>query len=59
MHFSYSPPWLRRSDLAATDQAFLAHTTPLRHALMGDYERPDVPFGGGFPAMPFKTSAKG
>jgi ectoine hydroxylase len=53
MHFIYSPPWLRRSDRDATDEAFLERTTPLRRALMGDYARPDVPFAGGFPAIPF------
>jgi ectoine hydroxylase-related dioxygenase (phytanoyl-CoA dioxygenase family) len=53
MHFIYSPPWLRRSDRDATDPAFLQQTTPLRRALMGDYDRPDVPFAGGFPAIPF------
>ncbi len=55
MHFIYSPPWLRRSDREATDPAFLERTTPLRRALMGDYARPDVPFAGGFPAIPFET----
>ncbi|HEX2909526.1 MAG TPA: phytanoyl-CoA dioxygenase family protein [Chloroflexia bacterium] len=54
MHYIYSPPWLRRSDRDSTDSAFLERTTPLRRALMGDYERPDVPFGGGFPAIPFE-----
>ena len=54
MHFIYSPPWLRRSDRDATDPEFLANTTPLRRALMGDYDRPDVPFAGGFPAIPFE-----
>jgi hypothetical protein len=53
MHYIYSPPWLRRSDRDATDPAFLERTTPLRRALMGDYARPDVPFGGGFPPIPF------
>ena len=54
MHYIYSPPWLRRSDREATDPAFLARTTPLRRALMGDYDRPDAPFGGGFPPIPFE-----
>ena len=54
MHYIYSPPWLRRSDRFATDPAFLERTTPLRRALMGDYDRPDTPFGGGgFPIIPF------
>lgn len=53
MHYIYSPPWLRRSDRDATDPAFLERTTPRRRALMGDYDRPDMPFGGGFPPIPF------
>lgn len=53
MHYIFSPPWLRRSDRDATAPEFLARTTPLRRALMGDYDRPDTPFGGGFPAIPF------
>lgn len=57
MHYIYSPPWLRRSDRDATDPAFLERTTPRRRALMGDYSRPDVPFGGGFPAIPFDDSS--
>ena len=58
MHYIYSPPWLRRSDREATDPQFLAHTTPLRRALMGDYDRPDVAFGGGYPTIPFDTNDK-
>ncbi len=54
MHYIYSPPWLRRSDRDATDPAFLERTTPLRRALMGDYERPDAPFGFGFKDLPFE-----
>ena len=54
MHYIYSPPWLRRSDRFATDPAFLAETTPLRRALMGEYERPDAPFGAGIPPLPFE-----
>ena len=54
VHYIYSPPWLRRSDRFATDPAFLANTTPLRRALMGDYERPDAPFGAGIPPIPFE-----
>ncbi|HVU12230.1 MAG TPA: phytanoyl-CoA dioxygenase family protein [Phototrophicaceae bacterium] len=56
MHFIYSPPWVRRSDRDETDHDFLEHTTPLRRALMGDYARPDVPFAGGFPSIPFETN---
>lgn len=57
MHYIYSPPWLRRSDRDDTDSEFLERTTPLRRALMGDYNRPDVPFAGGFPAIPFDERA--
>ncbi len=55
MHFIYSPPWLRRSDRDSTDSEFLQNTTPLRRALMGDYARPDVPFAGGYPKIPFEN----
>jgi len=55
MHFIYSPPWLRRSDREATDPAFLARTTPRRRALAGDYDRPDIPFGGGGAATTIPT----
>lgn len=54
MHYIYSPPWLRRSDRDATDPEFLGRTTPLRRAMMGDYDRPDVPFAGGYPPIPFE-----
>jgi ectoine hydroxylase len=54
MHYIYSPPWLRRSDRDATDPTFLERTTPLRRALMGDFERPDIPFAGGYPPIPFE-----
>ena len=55
MHYIYSPPWLRRSDRDATDPEFLERTTPVRRAMMGDYDRPDRPFGGGYPAIPFEA----
>ncbi len=54
MHYIYSPPWLRRSDRFATDADFLARTTPRRRALMGEYQRPDAPFGAGVPPIPFE-----
>ncbi|MEO8395308.1 MAG: phytanoyl-CoA dioxygenase family protein [Chloroflexota bacterium] len=59
MHFIYSPPWVRRSDRDETDAEFLEHTTPRRRALMGDYARPDVPFAGGFPGIPFDDNGNG
>jgi ectoine hydroxylase len=58
MHYIYSPPWVRRSDRFATDPAFLERTTPLRRALMGEYDRPDRPFGGGFPEIPFDDNGQ-
>jgi hypothetical protein len=59
MHYIYSPPWLRRSDRDATDPAFLERTTPLRRALMGDYHRPDAPFGAGYAPIPFDDDGNG
>ncbi len=53
MHYIYSPPWVRRSDRFETSAEFLERTTPLRRALMGEYDRPDAPFGGGAPPIPF------
>ena len=53
MHYIYSPPWFRRADRFASDAAFMAEAPPLRRALMGDYERPDAPFAGGVPEIPF------
>jgi len=58
MHYIFSPPWLRRSDRDATDPEFLERTTPMRRALMGDYERPDIPFGGGYKGLPFESTTE-
>ncbi len=54
MHYIYSPPWFRRADRFVSSAAFMAEAPPLRRALMGDYERPDAPFAGGVPEMPFE-----
>ena len=54
MHYIYSPPWMRRADRFAGDADFLAEMSPLRRAIMGDYERPDAPFAGGVPEIPFE-----
>jgi ectoine hydroxylase len=54
MHIVYSPPWLIPSDRAANDPAFLARTTPLRRALMGEWQRPEEPFGVGYAHPPFE-----
>ena len=54
MHYIYSPPWVRRSDRDNTDADFLERTTEIRRSMMGDYDRPDRPFGaGGYPPIPF------
>lgn len=53
MHMIYSPPWVRASDRLANSAEFLQRTTPLRRALMGEYERSDAPFGANYPALPF------
>jgi len=54
MHIVYAPPWLTPSDRMANDPEFLARTTPLRRALMGEWERPEQPFGVGYPRPPFE-----
>jgi hypothetical protein len=53
MHMIYSPPWIRPSDRLQNNPEFLARTTPLRRALMGEFERPDAPYGKSYPAPPF------
>jgi ectoine hydroxylase-related dioxygenase (phytanoyl-CoA dioxygenase family) len=53
MHVVYAPPWLIPSDRARNDPAFMARTTPLRRALLGDWQRPEEPFGVGYPRPPF------
>lgn len=55
MHYIYSPPWIRPSDRFHNDRDFLRRTTPLRRALMGEFERPDAPYGAGYAAPPFST----
>ena len=53
MHIVYAPPWLVPSDREANDPAFLERTTPLRRALMGEWQSPEQPFGIGYPRPPF------
>jgi ectoine hydroxylase len=53
MHMVYSPPWLIPSDRTGNDPAFLERTTPLRRALVGEWQRPEEPFGVGYPRPPF------
>lgn len=52
-HMVYAPPWLVPSDRMGNDPEFLARTTPLRRALLGDWKRPEEPFGIGYPRPPF------
>jgi ectoine hydroxylase len=53
MHMVYSPPWLIPSDRSRNDPAFLERTTPLRRALLGEWSRPEEPFGVGYARPPF------
>ena len=53
MHMVYSPPWLIPSDRSRNDPAFLERTTPLRRALLGEWQRPEEPFGVGYERPPF------
>lgn len=54
MHIVYAPPWLIPSDRSQNDPAFMERTTPLRRALLGDWKRPEEPFGVGYPRPPFE-----
>jgi hypothetical protein len=53
-HMVYAPPWLIPSDRQRNDPGFLARTTPLRRALLGEWTRPEAPFGNGYPRPPFE-----
>ncbi len=53
MHIVYAPPWLIPSDRMKNDPAFLARTTPLRRAMLGEWKRPEEPFGQGYERPPF------
>jgi len=52
-HMVYAPPWLIPSDRKRNDPAFLARTTPLRRALLGEWRRPEEPFGMGYARPPY------
>jgi ectoine hydroxylase-related dioxygenase (phytanoyl-CoA dioxygenase family) len=54
-HMVYAPPWLIPSDRKGNDPDFLARTTPLRRALLGEWKRPEEPFGGGYARPPFES----
>jgi len=51
-HYIYSPPWLRYSDRMQNSREFLDRTTPLRRAMLGDFSRPDAPFGANYDPLP-------
>jgi ectoine hydroxylase len=53
-HYIYSPPWVRNADRLENSEEFLSRTTPLRRALMGEFSRPDAPFGVSYDAPPFE-----
>lgn len=53
MHVVYAPPWLLPSDRTRNDPVLLARTTPLRRALLGEWSRPEEPFGVGYDRPPF------
>ncbi len=53
-HMVYAPPWLVPSDRKGNDPGFLERTTPLRRALLGEWKRPEEPFGVGYPRPPFE-----
>jgi hypothetical protein len=57
MHVVFAPPWLIPSDRMRNDPEFLARTTPLRRALVGEWKRPEEPFGMGYVKPPFPEEA--
>ncbi len=54
-HYIYSPPWVRSADRFDNSSEFLERTTPVRRALMGDFTRPDAPYGASYEAPPFSA----
>lgn len=58
MHMVYAPPWLTPSDRLHNSQEFLMRTTPLRRALLGEWKRPEEPFGMGYERPPFEKDQK-
>ena len=53
IHMVYAPPWLIPSDRMRNSPEFLERTTPLRRALVGEWTRPEQPFGMGYEKPPF------
>lgn len=58
-HYVYSPPWVRCSDRLTNCPEFLGRTTPLRRDLMGEFDRPDAPYGIGYAAPDFSPLETG
>jgi ectoine hydroxylase len=56
IHMVYAPPWLTPSDRLRNSAEFLARTTPLRRALVGEWTRPEQPFGMGYEKPPFEET---
>jgi ectoine hydroxylase len=56
IHMVYAPPWLTPSDRLRNSPEFLARTTPLRRALVGEWTRPEQPFGMGYTKPPFEDA---
>jgi ectoine hydroxylase-related dioxygenase (phytanoyl-CoA dioxygenase family) len=54
-HYIYSPPWARSADRLENSPEFLERTTPLRRALMGEFARPDAPYGANYDPPPFAS----
>lgn len=54
MHYIYSPPWMRYSDRFENDDALLERMTPVRRGLMGQFEKPDSTYGGGYKTPPYE-----
>lgn len=52
-HYIYSPPWVKNADRLQNSPEFLERTTPMRRALMGEFTRPDAPFGVSYDPLPF------
>lgn len=59
IHMVYAPPWLTPSDRLRNSPEFLARTTPLRRALVGEWTRPEQPFGMGYEKPPFEDAIAG
>lgn len=53
-HYIYSPPWIRPADRLENSVEFLKRTTPMRRALMGQFARPDAPYGANYDPLPFE-----